>query len=182
MKTNFLIAGLLSISAIFISCEDVDDPNDHKHDEELITTVKLNFSNANDSTDMFSVIFRDVDGPGGTDPSTWDTIQLSSNNTYNVDVQFLNEAEVIVDDITEEVIAEADEHIVCYESVDANVQITRNDSVNNLPLGIETTWVTGPFNEGQVVVSLKHQPRVKDGTCTPGETDVEVSFVTIINP
>ena len=79
--------------------------------------------------------------------------------------------------ITEEIKEEADEHLLVYKVTSANlsIQITDKDS-KNLPLGLLTKWKSGSTSNGQLMVSLKHQPDIKDGSADKGETDVEVDL------
>jgi len=99
MKTIKILT-LAIISCALFSCTDDDDASPSTpispNEEELITTVRLNFMDAGGGTTSFD--FNDPDGDGGNAP--------------------------VIDTIT---------------------------------LG-------------------QHQPDVKDGTCAPGETDVEVDF------
>ncbi len=54
----------------------------------------------------------------------------------------------------------------------------RFDTDGNSGVGLVSTWShTGVADNGNVTIPLTHQPGVKDGTCEPGETDVEVTFV-----
>ena len=75
---------------------------------------------------------------------------------------------------------EASEHLFCYDATNTNVSIVRTDSDGTFEVGIESRWFTGNVANGETTISLKHQPGVKDGTCAPGDTDVEVTFVTEI--
>ena len=166
---------MAAIVASVSSCKDeVEDPP-NPNEEELITTVELKFT---DTASMQSQSFRfaDPDGEGGNAPTTFDTIVLDANSFYTVEVSFLNESESPVEDITEEVLEEANEHLVCYEvSAGNTVTITDQDG-NALPLGLQAELSTGAAGMGNFKVSLKHQPDVKNGQCDVGETDVEVDF------
>lgn len=176
-KLGFL--GLMVTSLIgFTSCEKddnkTDDP-DHDHDEELITTVKLTFTDS--ATQVGTTFqFKDIDGEGGNDPEIFDEITLLPNRTYNLSMQFLNESESPAEDITAEILEEDDEHIICFIPANSNVTIKRTDSDGTNEVGLESKWTTKAESSGTVAISLKHQPGVKDGSCTPGETDVELTF------
>lgn len=181
MKSKQLKFGLVGFSIVSIfgltACDKDDDHADdphHDHEEELITTVKLTFTDS--VTSAQSVFqFQDIDGPGGNDPDVFDTIQLSANSTYLVEVKFLNESESPSEDITEEVLEEDDEHIVCYSTA-SDVTVERTDTDGNYEVGLSSKWKTNAAEESTLTLTLKHQPDVKDGTCLPGETDVEVTF------
>jgi hypothetical protein len=49
-----------------------------------------------------------------------------------------------------------------------------------LPLGLLTNWKSGSASNGQLMISLKHQPGIKDGSADKGETDVEINFPVIV--
>ncbi|GAB4382777.1 MAG: hypothetical protein Kow0075_14720 [Salibacteraceae bacterium] len=179
-NTSIIILNILIISGI-ISCKrnsaDPEDPDPH-NESELITTVMITFNGSNGSA--FTYAWRDTDGPGGSQP-TIDTIRLVNGETYQAEVQFLDESGDATIDITEEIKEEADEHLVCYETGANALDIETTDKDgNNYPIGIETTWKTGAQATTEVKVVLKHQPGQKDGTCDPGETDVEVVFPVVI--
>lgn len=178
MKTKFLLP--LALTATLFACEKeekkVEEP-DHDHEEELITTVKLTFTPANVLLSEQTFMFQDIDGPGGNDPTALDTIMLDAGEVYVVSTEFWNESEAPAEDITPEVLEEADEHIVCFETEADQLTIQRTDTDGTYELGLESSWVAGTDTTGSVTVSLKHQDEgAKDGTCAPGETDVEVAF------
>src|SRR3990167_2160051 len=47
-------------------------------------------------------------------------------------------------------------------------------------VGLLSSWVTQAISTGETTITLKHQPGVKNGQCDPGETDIELTFHTII--
>jgi hypothetical protein len=61
------------------------------------------------------------------------------------------------------------------------VTITDHDTnTQQYPIGLETKFVTGAASTGWLRIVLRHQPNTKDGTYTPGSTDLDVGFnVTI---
>ena len=59
-----------------------------------------------------------------------------------------------------------------------DITIQRTDSDGNFEVGLQSLWETGTTGNGTVMIRLKHQPGVKDGTCAPGETDIELDFQT----
>jgi hypothetical protein len=63
----------------------------------------------------------------------------------------------------------------------ADLDITRTDSDGEFEVGLESLWEAGATSSGTVMVTLKHQPGVKDGTCEVGDTDVEVVFDLVID-
>jgi hypothetical protein len=175
-NTVLIIAYLMGAVVLLNNCNDPSNPPQPTNDEELITTVRLEFTDTL-SGKKLNYYFRDLDGEGGNNPSQWDTIQLDSNSFYNVALILLNESNPNgIENISAEIFAEKEDHILCYETSFLNANIERTDSANNFALGLKTNWKTGSKSEGNVVIILKHQPGIKDGTCSPGETDVEVKF------
>ncbi|MAY83349.1 MAG: hypothetical protein CMP59_04370 [Flavobacteriales bacterium] len=173
-----LILFILGLAA----CTDDDDdsvdntPGINPNEEELITSIEVIMNDtANATIDTFR--FRDPDGDGGNIPVI-DSIIINSNTTYLVNLRFLDESDPNdVEDITVEVKDEDDEHLVCYEVTPAMaITINRTDTDGTYELGLESDWQTFGAQSGRVEISLKHQPGVKDGSCSPGETDVQVAF------
>lgn len=181
---KYALLGLGVFAATLSGCKKDDDlvenPDGPHHDEEVITTITLTFTDSAGVQPTVTATFRDPDGDGGLDPDIHDTIRLAANTTYDVDVTLLNETETPAEDITEEVIDEAHEHLFCYTVAGANVTIQRTDTDGTYELGVESKWTVGAMSNGSVQVELKHQPDVKDGTCDPGDTDIDVTFVTEI--
>lgn len=156
------------------------DPTLPPNEEELITTLILSFVDTAGVQPSVQYAFRDPDGDGGNLPTEFDTIRLAANTYYSATVQLLNESVSPAEDITLEVQEEDDEHLFCYVPSNTNVSIDRTDSDGTFEVGITSSWNTGAVSNGTTTVTLKHQPGTKDGTCAPGETDVEITFVTEI--
>lgn len=178
-KFNIKLLSLLFATLLLAvaACNKDDDDPGEENEEELITTVRLTFTNTQTSaTATFEG--KDLDGVGGNPPLI-DPIVLDAQSTYNLTVQFLDESNPqSVEDITEEVEEEDEEHLVCY-SVTGNitqVQVTDKDGAGN-PLGLVATLTTGDAGEGTLTVTLKHEPNKSVANpCTTGETDVELLF------
>ncbi len=148
-----------------------------QNDEELITTFKMTFVDSAGIEADKVFLFRDVDGPGGNPPSQFDTIRISNNKTYLVALELLNESLIPTDDITAEILAEAQEHLFCFDpTLGANLMIQRTDSDGTYEIGLASKWKTISTSNDQVLIKLKHQPGVKNGQCDPGETDIELNF------
>ncbi len=153
------------------------------NEEELITTVILSLrDSATNEVSKFS--YKDLDGIGGNNPLI-DSISLKSGHVYFSDLILLNEQETPADSISLEVREEADEHFVGYDFASLFVSYAYMDKdANNLNLGLKTVWrvaLIATPDTGSVVVTLKHQPDgTKNGTVTPGETDVEAAFPVVV--
>ena len=183
MKTKTSIITILfifTLSSLFLSCKKDDDkpsnPTD-PNEEEVITTLKLLFTDSAVVSPNVTATFRDLDGDGGNPPSVFDTIKLEANKTYLLEILLLNESVTPTDTISHEIAAEDDDHMFFFLHSGVNISTTYLDfDSNGLPLGLNTKWYTGIASSGTSKITLKHQPGIKDGTQAPGETDVEVTF------
>lgn len=191
MKTSIKsMLFILTLSLVIFACKKDDKtpiPSDlgntpPPNEEELITTVVLTFTDTTGLVAPFTVTFADPDGDGGNAPTTHEEIHLDSNKYYNVSIQFLDESKTLAEDITEEIEAEAAEHIICYTPAGGiNLSVLRTDTDGTFEIGLASFWSSGAASMGTLTVVLKHQPDGKDGTCLPGDTDVEVVFNVHIN-
>jgi len=175
---------LLAAALLVVACKkddgSVTEPDhDHDHEVELITTVQLGFTGPENEQNIYTFKFVDLDGPGGNPPTT-DTIRLLAGKKYRGVVIFLNEAVNPPENINSEISEELDEHIICYSHNLTSLNVQRMDTDGTYEVGIDCNWHhTGLPENGTVTITLKHQPGVKDGTCAPGETDVEVTFPVV---
>lgn len=160
--------------------KEVDNPPP-VNEEELITTFQIAFTDANGVQPNVTATFRDLDGPGGNAPVTFDTIRLHSATTYNAQITLLNESVTPAENISDEVLEEAVDHLFCFgPGAGLNLTIVRTDSDGTHEIGLQSQWITGAVSTGETLIRLKHQPGVKDGTCDPGDTDIELNFRTEI--
>ncbi len=174
----------LSIAALFfmaIGCKEAPAPED---DNELITTVRLKFT---EGTTSQTFEWKDLDGDGGKAP-TIQGVALKPNKTYKLDITFLDESKTPISDVTSEVAKEADEHLVIFTPMPTNLlTYTYGDKdVNNFPIGLTGSIKTTTAGTGSLKVQLRHQPLVnnmkqKNGTITPGSDDVNITFVVAVN-
>lgn len=180
MKTIAFLG--LACIATLASCKKDDDlvdvPPPIANEEEVITTMTLKFTDPTGVNPDVTATFRDPDGDGGLNFDIFDTIRLKNNTVYDMSIVLLNETVSPADTISNEVLEEADEHLFCFTSSFANVLIQRTDSDGTFEIGLESQWTVGSVGNGTVQIVLKHQPGIKDGSCSPGETDVDVTFVT----
>lgn len=184
MKRLMMILSVLSVALVACKKEkkkEVENPT-NPNEQELITTFKIVFTDANGVLPNVEAQFVDIDGPGGNNPSVFDTIRLVANATYNASITLLNESAIPTQNITQEVEEEGVDHLFCFDLTSGlNAVITRTDlDANNLPIGITSQWVLGAVSTGTATIRLRHQPGVKNGQCDPGETDIELNFHTVI--
>jgi hypothetical protein len=178
MKKNLFsgIALFLLTALAGVSCSKDDDETGNE--EELITTLKVTMVETGTGTTS-TFTFRDVDGPGGNPPGSFDSIVVNANRNYTVSLQFLNESVSPAEDITVEVEEEDVDHQVYYTPAAVSITaLNLNLDANGLPLGTEATWNTGAAGKGTMTITLKHKPGTKASgdLVSKGETDVEVAF------
>lgn len=181
-KTNFLKIAILSFSIGFsaMSCkEENPSPNE---ENELITTIRLRLTDSNGGT--LSAAWKDLtpnDGAG----RTIDTLFLEDSTEYSGTIEFLDETKNPVMDLTEEIRNESKDHLIVYKTVSPltndNLEVTRTDKdQNNFEIGLTYNFNTRFVGNGSLQVILRHQPGEKNGTETPGDSDVDVLIPVVI--
>ena len=138
---------------------------------------------AHDGSGVVIMQTYDQDGEGPVEPVVTVSGPLSSATSYSGSIQWLNELEDPAEDITEEILEEADEHQVFFSaSSGLPLEFTYVDfDSNDLPLG--TQFILAPTTEGAtgsgtITVTLIHEPvKPNDGLDTAGgEIDIQTSF------
>lgn len=184
VNTIKLLALLFISSLAFTGCSDDDDhdhdDDDHDHEEEVITT--LNYILTSEDGDTITFTFKDIDGDGGEDGeySFSGDLTLTSNSSYTGAIELLNETEDPAEDITAEILEEAEEHEFFFSSSVDGVTVTKDDEdADGNPIGLKTIVTTGEAGTGTLTVILKHEPtKPNDGSSLDagGATDIEVTF------
>jgi len=174
-----LFITLITLSAILNACNDVENPP-APNEEELITTVKVSFTEVGNTSNTATYTFSDPDGEGGKAPLQFDTIKLKPELTYSVSIFFYDESNAsYIKNLTSEIEEEKNDHFICLNTTLNGANFTYKDlDDNSLPIGLQSEFKTTTSGNGELSVSLKHQPGTKNGTCDVGETDVEVVFLT----
>lgn len=170
MQIIAILSLSLALGLNLSSCKKKDN------EEELITTVSLKYK---DPISMLDKVYtwKDLDGDGGVAPTPADTLFLDSGQVYQISLELKNQANGGDVDITKEVETEGKDHFVCYNPVGTGAMIIDLvDSDGTYPIGLKCTWRCTKRGSGIMRVQLKHQPNVKNGTCDPGDTDVDVNF------
>lgn len=188
MKIIKLLSLSLVATLVFSACSDDDDAPQVINEEEEITTLKV-FLTPDGGQEFEAFSYTDLDG-GVSDPVV-STSELQANTTYTGRTQFLNENEEPVEDITEEVVEEGEEHQVFYlpaNSLDFTIQyslVDENIDADGNPIGVEFTLETGSESQGNFTVLLIHEGNkfaegasdgIYDADLVGGETDIEVTF------
>ena len=182
-RNKITFAGILLL-LVFAACKKEKNPITAPPapviEEELITTLKITFTDTSGVNPDVIAIFRDLDGPGGNAPTTFDTIRLKRMSTYFATIQVLNESVNPVEDITAEIWEEKASHLFCFAATGVSISILRTDTDGVYEVGINSRWTTGSATSGSTMITLKHQPGIKNGSCNVGETDIEVNFPTVV--
>ena len=184
---------LLAIPFLYFSCSDDDDtPPPPVNEEEVITTMTITLE-ASDQSGVVVLQTRDLDGEDGEDPNVTVSGSISNMTSYYGTIQFLNEMEEEPEDITVEVLEEADEHQVFFNIGDGlplQVVYADQDGDGN-PIGvnfylapIDDTGVTG---SGPLTVTLVHEPvKPNDGDFDLGyeagvsSIDIQATFDLVV--
>lgn len=151
-------------------------------ESELITRVTLTLT-PNGGGSALTAFIDDPDGNGPQSPSAQQgALTLAAGTTYAGTVKFENRLKTPVEDITEEVEEEANEHRVFYTVTGSGVTITTTDlDPAGRPLGLRFNTVvgTGAAGAGTVRVVLCHYddgPKPTTATTCTGDTDIDVTF------
>ena len=168
----------LLASTVIYSCSKSDDEPEEVNEEEVINRVSIVLSDGSTSQ---TVTWDE----GSTPPA----ITLDVDKTYTASIYFYDASDPTdVEDITEEVIEEVDEHFVLWEIAglsDFLITSAPTDYAGSdgIPINLITEWGTGGAESGNIKVTLIHEPANKTGTTRSsigGETDIELTFPTTV--
>ena len=184
MKTMKRCSMYALLAIAMLGCSDDDTP-EVINEEEVITTVILTLTPESGEQVILTTI--DLDINDNTPPETTVSGSFLENTEYQGAVRFLNETETPAEEITDEVLEEADEHQVFYEIQEGlDIGIMYNDDQQDTqgnPIGLQIILSTGVASSGSLTVTLRHEPNksaegVSDGDITNagGETDITTTF------
>lgn len=185
MKTFKLIPFAL-ITLFFTRCSS-DDNSQPVNEEELITTVIVTLSST--GSENILLTYRDLDGDGSGAPQITVSGNLNANTIYNGSLQLSNESVTPADNITSEILAEAEEHQFFFgiPSAIGGVAYAAPFDADGNPVGANFVLTTTNAGSGNFSVILRHEPNKEasnvaqgDITNAGGETDVEVSFSIVV--
>ena len=197
MLKNIYTNSLLIISAflLVISCDKGEPVVVHEH--EVFTRVVLEVKK--DGETNFKKYTFEVEGHddhghddqgdddhGDNDHGDEHTeVELDTNSTYHVGIFFYNDSDPDnIEDVTLEIIEEADVHQIFYEMTEISgfsIAAASDDikDSNGNPLFLKTNWTTTSETSGDVVAYLIHEATSKTGSTRAdfgGATDVEIEF------
>jgi len=168
----------LLASTVIYSCSKSDDDPEEVNEEEVINRVKIVLAEGASSQEVI-----------WNEGSTPQAITLDVDKVYTASIYFYDASDPTdVEDITEEVIEEVDEHFVLWEIAglsDFLITSAPTDYAGSdgIPINLITEWGTGGAESGNIKVTLIHEPANKTGTTRSsigGETDIELTFPTTV--
>ena len=206
MKTTITtIAMLATLATAFTSCKkdkktEPEAPAPPINQGELITTMKVTLTDTITNVSA-TYVFSDLDGAGGNAATFGNggadsVINITANKAYFTKILLLDESKSPVDTISNEVEEEGIDHMFFFNGISptgtTSYTTTLNGGTtikyldldaNNRGIGLLTLWTAPltPMPKEPLLIELKHQPSVKDGSYAPGETDIQVGFKLKVN-
>ncbi len=185
MKKLKLVSFLFITTFIAISCSNDDDIAPIV-EEEVITTLKVTLVGGGSTIELE---YRDLD-PDGPTPPVITGGTLMANTSYTASMILLNELENPAENMTAEIMAEAEEHQFFYLVGTglniSNITYLDQDS-NGMPLGLAFSFDTGEASQGDFTIILRHDLNKNaagvnggDITNAGGETDISATFPVVI--
>lgn len=180
----------------FVSCESEDPVPEN--DGELITDVTLNFQeldgNGSPVGTPFSAKASDPEGIETGGSPTIETVNLQKGKKYRMTIEVANS--IAGEDITEEILAESDEHQFFFPGTafSSNILTIVYDDPSGELIGLqnELTVSSSPgTNNTQLQIVLRHDldksypgatnPNFENYAAAGGETDLDITFPVVIN-
>ena len=171
-KNTILCILALPMVVFFVACKK------KQLEPELITTVKIDCKLGDSIVGSF--VWSDPDGDGGNPPLTVDTIKIDSGVTYQCYLSFEDRSFTPLKNITEEIKDNGSDHMICFTAAGALLNIVYKDSDGKYGIGLISEWKPLSKGIGSLRLILRHQPGIKDGSCDPGESDVDVVFPLLV--
>ena len=150
LKKAFLLY-LPLLTILIYSCSK-DDP-DGINEQEYISNVVISVTSPDGSLQTIDWDLSETN---------METINLKANSNYSVGLSFENRSDPTdIEDVTLEIIDEADEHQVFFEFADVSVDVTsaNNDTkVGSRGVLLKSVWNASSTGSGIARVYLIHQP------------------------
>ena len=184
-RQSFLLLISLALMARCNRDEQNVAPTD---DNEAITTATLTLTNKATPTESVTATIENLNTTADFSKAT---LNLKPSMTYTGVVSLLNKTRNPVLDATVEIREKANEHLLVYTFTPTNgspasMTVTPTDKDTNpapgpYPIGLTAELKTGAAGTGTLKVVLRHQPNAKNGTPTPGSSDLDTDFNVLIN-
>ena len=174
---------ILAFAAGLSACDsgggdDHGHDHDHEDENEIISRVELTFTPAGGGAPLVFA-FNDLDGDGGAS-GTADRIELAAGVEYALAVRFINSYAEPAEDITDEIGAEAEEHMIfvtgdvagpassaspgllTHAYADRESDYGENAVGDDLPVGLANTVTSAAAGTGELRITLRHLPPLND--------------------
>jgi hypothetical protein len=181
-KQTRTVFSCLSLFYLAACSDKADDPKQNE-ENELITTVHLHLTKPGGTSTMAT--WKDLT-PDDANGRMVDTLFLEPSTLYTGMIELKDESKSPAVDISAEVKTEAVDHLFVYKQtppstpVYFNIVRTDKDS-KNLETGLEYTLQTNATKgKTGLNVILKHQPGEKNGSESPGDTDIDVVIPVVV--
>lgn len=178
---------LIAITMLATACNNDEENVDPTEDNERITTVALEFTNKAATSERVTATIDGLSADGTQPNSTSATVLLKPNTAYSMRILMSDKTQMPATDISALIKAEANEHLLIYRpTTGLNMTVTPNDRDTNpapgpYPIGLTADVTTGVASSGKLNVVLRHQPdNTKNGTATPGTSDLDVTFDVMV--
>lgn len=149
--------------------------------QENITRIVVRLSGAGGFSQSFT--WSDPDGGDASNATVQPiVIPASAGATLTALIEVYDDTKTPVENLTEEIIEEKNEHLFTFTVTGANLGIAYDDQDGNgKAFGQKTVWTKGAASAGAVKISLYHEPSNKDNLASPGgELDATVDFPVTI--
>jgi hypothetical protein len=184
------LASAIALALCAAACETSD--HDHDHDEnEIISLVELTFTPTGGGAALVFE-FSDPDGDGGVSGVS-DRIDLAAGVEYTLAVRFVNSLAEPPEDITEEIEAEAEDHLVfvlgdvagpastapsallTHAYADLESDYGANAVGDDLPVGLVNTITATDAGTGELRLILRHLPELNGQPQKSGDLPGELA-------
>lgn len=172
-----LAAALLAVGLTACGGDD-GHGHDHEDENEVISRVELTFTPTDGGAPLVFA-FTDMDGDGGAS-GTADRVELAVGVEYDLAVRFVNSFAEPPEDISEEIAAEAEEHLIfvtgdvagpasaaspallTHAYADRESDYGENAVGDDLPVGLANTITGAAAGTGELRIILRHLPALND--------------------
>ena len=178
---------VLAVSLLAGACKKDEENPTPSDPNEAITTATLTLTS---QTTPVQTVTATVENLITNADFSRATLNLRANTAYTGATTLLDKTKTPVLDVSAEVKGEANEHLFVYTftpatSSPASMTVTATDKDTNpapgpYAIGLATQVQTGAAGTGKLKVVLKHQPNAKNGTASPGTTDLDTDFTVTI--
>lgn len=181
MKKSIVYFLLISAFIQITACKkQVSSTNEPQNENELISTVRLNFIDTA-TNDTLQFTWQQMGGPGTA--IAVDSVSLKPNTSYQGYIEILDETKSPVFVVSDEIKVEANAHLFKYISSTTRLQVSNTDSDFHVPpieLGLQflaRTNSDGNIN-GTLEVLLRHYTpeSPKALSLENGTSDMDVIF------